>query len=181
MVKVRETHLERVVFYHCTPVVVRLSLVRIRAFPVINDLFHPFHKCNSFFLPFFSESDYNLTDKETTCPLWAKAGWCQSNEDLLDKCPHSCQKYGVQGANSLDERYITVNFQNSSSVASSKVVTFEAPPPPSAAIRSHSDLDTVRRITALVSPFQNSKKDTNNLEKFLLIFLVSIGTIRELN
>ncbi|CAH3028110.1 unnamed protein product, partial [Porites evermanni] len=89
------------------------------------------------------ESDYNLTDKETTCPLWAKAGWCQSNEDLLDKCPHSCQKYGVQGANSLDERYITVNFQNSSSVASSKVVTFEAPPPPSAAIRSHSDLDTL--------------------------------------
>lgn len=116
------------------------------------------------FSPFFSESDYNLTDKETTCPLWAKAGWCQSNEDLLDKCPHSCQKYGVQGANSLDERYITVNFQNSSSVANSKVVEFVAPPPPSAAIRSHSDLDTVRRITAWWASFKLAKKYSNNLE-----------------
>ena len=53
-VKVRETHLERVVFYHCTLVVVRISLVRVSAFTVINDLFNPFHKCNSFsFFPFF--------------------------------------------------------------------------------------------------------------------------------
>ena len=94
---------------------------------------------------FLAESDYNVTDTESTCPIWAKAGWCQSNADLLDKCPHSCQKYGVQGASSLDERYITVNFQKTSPVKNLSVSEIAAPPPPSAAIQSHSDLDLVSK------------------------------------
>lgn len=94
-----------------------------------------------YFLP--TESDYNVTDTESACPLWAKAGWCETNADLLDKCPHSCQKYGVQGASSLDERYITVSFRNTSSATIPEVSTIVAPPPPSAAISAHSELDTV--------------------------------------
>ena len=85
-----------------------------------------------------------MTDSESICPTWAKAGWCQKNSDLLQKCPHSCQKYGYMGANSLDERYITVNFQNKSSERAPIFTEIVAPPPPSAAISAHSELKTVR-------------------------------------
>ena len=84
-----------------------------------------------------------MTDSESICPMWAKAGWCQKNSDLLQKCPHSCQKYGYMGANSLDERYITVNFQNTSSVRSPISTEIVDPPPPSAAIRANSELESV--------------------------------------
>lgn len=48
------------------------------------------------------------------------------------------------GANSMEERYITVNFQNTSQVTATNVTDFAAPPPPSAAIRPHSELESVR-------------------------------------
>jgi len=47
------------------------------------------------------------------------------------------------GANSLDERYITVNFQNTSSVRAPIFTEIVAPPPPSAAIRAHSELESL--------------------------------------
>lgn len=88
-----------------------------------------------------------MTDTESTCPLWAKAGWCQTDSDLLDKCPHSCQKYGLQGGSSLDERYITVNFQEASSATQGPVVSeIVAPPAPSAAISPYSELNLVRFV-----------------------------------
>lgn len=87
------------------------------------------------------ESDYNVTDKESSCSLWAKAGWCQANTDLLDKCPHSCQKYGVQGASSLEERYVTVNFGDTSSAKVPTFSDFMAPPPPPGGISPNSDIN----------------------------------------
>ena len=93
------------------------------------------------------ESEYKVTDLESICPIWAKAGWCQKDSDLLQKCPHSCQKFGYMGANSLEERYITVNFQNTSSVKAPIITEIAVPPPPSAAMRPHSDLEAVRLKT----------------------------------
>lgn len=98
----------------------------------------------SFLILVSIESEYKVSDSEPNCPIWAKAGWCQKNSDLLKKCPHSCQKYGYMGANSMEERYITVNFQNTSQVTATNVTDFAAPPPPSAAIRPHSELESVR-------------------------------------
>lgn len=101
-----------------------------------------------------------MTDTESICPIWAKAGWCQKYSDLLQKCPHSCQKYGYMGANSLDERYITVNFQNTSSVRSPVFTEIVAPPPPSAAIRAHSDLESVRNAFSYFLQFKDKIKLT---------------------
>lgn len=104
------------------------------------------------------ESQYRVTDSESFCPIWAKAGWCQKNSDLLQKCPHSCQKYGYMGANSLDERYITVNFQNTSSVRAPIFTEIVAPPPPSAAISAHSDLESVRNAFSCLLKFERKPK-----------------------
>lgn len=87
------------------------------------------------------ESYFRLTDTDSSCSVWAKAGWCQAITDLLDKCPHSCQKYGVQGASSLEERYITVNFRDSSSVAAPTFSEIVAPPPPPGGISPQSDIN----------------------------------------
>lgn len=94
-------------------------------------------------LPFglISESYFKVTDTDSSCSVWAKAGWCQAITDLLDKCPHSCQKYGVQGANSLEERYITVNFRDSSSAPTFSEIV--APPPPPGGISPQSDINLV--------------------------------------
>lgn len=100
-----------------------------------------------FLFYFCLESEYKFTDSQSICPIWAKAGWCQKNSDLLQKCPHSCQKYGYMGANSMEERYITVNFQNTSSVTTPTFTEIAAPPPPSAAISAHSDLESVSNLS----------------------------------
>ena len=96
-------------------------------------------------LPFglISESYFKVTDTDSSCSVWAKAGWCQAITDLLDKCPHSCQKYGVQGASSLEERYITVNFRDSSSLAAPTFSEIVAPPPPPGGISPQSDINLV--------------------------------------
>ncbi|KAJ7390792.1 hypothetical protein OS493_022350 [Desmophyllum pertusum] len=105
------------------------------------------------------ESEYKVTDSESICPIWAKAGWCQKDSDLLQKCPHSCQKFGYMGANSLEERYITVNFQNTSSVKAPIITEIAVPPPPSAAMRPHSDLEALPPDlrTVLEKEWWNSK------------------------
>ena len=62
------------------------------------------------------------------------------------------------GADSLDERYITVNFQNTSSSRAPTFTEIVAPPPPSAAISTHSDLESVRNPFSCLLKFKRKAK-----------------------
>ena len=51
-------------------------------FSVLNVYVHPF---------FVVETDKQ--DKHAVCPVWAKEGYCKTDEDITRKCSYSCLKY----------------------------------------------------------------------------------------